>query len=186
MALTQFSIQKAFEAIRVLSLPIAINLSVAQLHTPALAQRIVQAAAAWEIDPRMLLIEITESAALMAYPDHMRALRELHELGIQIAIDDFGTSYSDLATIRTYPIDALKIDRGFVIRLATGSREVTIASAIIAIAKALDVAVLAEGIESEEQVLLLRELGCDFGQGHLLGMPVPLSDLSPVRDATPN
>lgn len=105
-------------------------------------------------------------------------LQSFVDRGIMVAIDDFGTGYSSLAYLHALPVNVLKIDRQFVQRLGPDGRDSRIVSAILAIAEALDLEVVAEGIETEEQRRRLRELNCHRGQGFLLARPTPLADLS--------
>ncbi|MDR9384087.1 EAL domain-containing protein [Ralstonia sp. 11b] len=120
-----------------------------------------------------LKIEVTESA-VMADPDRtLRALNELHGLGVRIAVDDFGTGYSSLAYLQKLPVDDLKIDRSFVSGLSGSQPSKAIVHSIISLAHSLGLSVTAEGIESEADMRILRAAGCDFGQGYYIGHPMP-------------
>jgi EAL domain-containing protein (putative c-di-GMP-specific phosphodiesterase class I) len=122
------------------------------------------------LHPSRLQIEITESA-LMKDPSSARAvLMQLRDLGVSLAIDDFGTGYSSLAYLRHLPVDCLKVDRSFVAELADGHTE--IASAVIALARSLDLSTVAEGVETEEQAAQLADLGAGFLQGFDLARPM--------------
>jgi EAL domain-containing protein (putative c-di-GMP-specific phosphodiesterase class I) len=101
----------------------------------------------------------------------------LRDLGVRLAIDDFGTGYSSLAQLLTLPLDTLKIDRSFTTGLGRSDEAEAIVTSIIAMAHAVDMTVIAEGVEQVEQLEILRTLGCDQAQGFLLGRPVPLADL---------
>ena len=124
------------------------------------------------MDATRLMFEITETA-VMSDPEASGArLGALRDLGIQIAIDDFGTGYSSLAYLRRLPVDALKIDLSFVSGLTDSLRDQAIVEGIIALAHAVDLFTIAEGVESEAQAAELVELGCDWGQGYLWSRPV--------------
>ena len=123
-------------------------------------------------------IEITETHLMNLSRSCLAKLREFGEKGIRVAIDDFGTGYSSLAYLHTLPVDVLKIDRKFVQRLGTNGRDARIVSAILAIAEALELEVVAEGIETEAQKAKLQELKCHRGQGYLMARPAPLANLS--------
>ncbi|HLT12460.1 MAG TPA: EAL domain-containing protein [Marinobacter sp.] len=122
-------------------------------------------------------IEITETHLMNLSRRCLARLREFGEKGIRVAIDDFGTGYSSLAYLHSLPVDVLKIDRKFVQRLGTDGRDARIVSAILAIAEALDLEVVAEGIETEAQKAKLQELKCHRGQGYLMARPSPLASL---------
>jgi EAL domain-containing protein (putative c-di-GMP-specific phosphodiesterase class I) len=130
------------------------------------------------IDPALLEFEITEST-LMAHGESTNTtLRQLKELGISIAIDDFGTGYSNLAYLKRFPVDALKIDIAFIRDLATNSDDAAITAAIINMAHSLRLKVIAEGVETCEQLDFLRIHGCDEVQGYLFSRPLPASEIS--------
>ncbi|GAA0503911.1 GGDEF domain-containing protein [Saccharopolyspora subtropica] len=155
-----------------LDLKLNANLSPRQLEDPDL-QGIVQGALAESgLPARALCLEITESAIMQDPAAAARVLHSLRELGVCLAIDDFGTGHSSLAQLRRLPLDILKIDRSFVTDLADSDELRIIVGSIITMAHALGLTVAAEGIETEEQLAALRDLGCDQGQGYHLGGPV--------------
>ena len=117
------------------------------------------------LDPASLCLEITESALMEAGAATTAQLRALKALGVRLAIDDFGTGFSSLAHLRRFPVDMLKIDRTFVAGLGDEAQDAAIAAAVISLAHALGLTTVAEGIETDEQLEVLRELGCDLGPG---------------------
>ncbi len=111
-------------------------------------------------------------------PSNIATLRDLKRLGVQLAIDDFGTGYSSLSYLNRFPVDVLKIDHSFVDGLGHESEDTVIVSAIISLARALRLAVIAEGVETAGQVARLRALGCVLGQGYYFSQPLPNTDIS--------
>ena len=132
-------------------------------------------------DPSRLILEITESLIKDA-DAHAPALQELREMGVGLALDDFGTGYSALSYLRTLPLDILKIAKPFVEGMARGSQETSFVRMIIDLARALDLRVVAEGIESEEELEALRDLDCELGQGFYLAVPLDLTSDPRVPD----
>jgi len=151
---------------------IAVNLSTVQVARPGLAEMVADVLARAELDPRCLSLEITESLMLRDADALSEALPALKEIGVQVALDDFGTGYSSLGYLTRLPIDALKIDRSFVDGLGTDDRDSAITEAIIAMAHALSLIVVAEGVESPLQLAELTQLGCDLAQGFYFSPPV--------------
>jgi EAL domain-containing protein (putative c-di-GMP-specific phosphodiesterase class I) len=129
-------------------------------------------------DPRCLCIEITESVLMDDVESAIATLRALRALGIRLWVDDFGTGYSSLAYLRRLPLDGLKIDQSFVAGLGREAEDTAIAAGIVSLAHTLGLVALAEGVETQEQLELLRELGCDFAQGYYWSRPRPLPDLA--------
>jgi EAL domain-containing protein (putative c-di-GMP-specific phosphodiesterase class I) len=125
------------------------------------------------LEPGALMLELTESV-LLRRDERMHAdLAELKAIGVRLAIDDFGTGYSSLSYLRELPIDVLKMDKSFVDGIAVSEQRLALAEGIVQIARTLRLEVIAEGIESEIQRDLLTSMGCQFGQGYLLAMPMP-------------
>jgi diguanylate cyclase (GGDEF)-like protein/PAS domain S-box-containing protein len=124
------------------------------------------------IRPRQLQIELTENTLMQKNEKTINTLKKLKELGIAIAIDDFGTGYSSLSYLKNFPVDTLKIDRSFIRDITDNASDVSITRAIIALGQSLGLAVIPEGVETEEQKTLLQELGCSHAQGFLFGRPV--------------
>lgn len=156
-----------------LRLPVAVNLSVRNLHDPHLVERIEGLLATWGVPAELLELEITEGA-LVEEPETARAVLErLGRQGCKIYIDDFGTGYSSLSYLVSLPVHALKIDRSFIVQMAQKRQARTVVSSIISMAHGLGLRVVAEGVEREQERDALIALGCDDAQGFLLGRPVP-------------
>ena len=157
-------------------LPVAVNLSARQFVARDLGPGIQAMLEEQGIDPRWLEVEITETS-LMENPDEAsRTLEYLGTLGIRLALDDFGTGYSSLAYLKRFPLDSLKIDRSFVQGIGTDVDDATITRAVISIAHSLDLRVVAEGVEDETQLAVLRQYGCDEIQGFLFAQPMPAAE----------
>ena len=122
------------------------------------------------------VIEITERVALLDIAETLDVVERLNRLGVGFALDDFGTGYSSLSYLQRFPIDILKVDKSYVDEL-DGDQGTEIVAAVINLAHALDLSVVAEGVETEHQLELLRHLGCDYAQGYLFSRPVPASEL---------
>ena len=152
--------------------PVSVNISVRQLEHIQLASTVVALCQEVGIDASLLHFEITESVAMQNSQQYMGALQALRRLGSRILIDDFGTGYSSLSYLKHLPIDTLKIDRAFVRDMAQDANDAAIVRAIAAVAKSLGLQLVAEGIESAEQLECLRKLDCECGQGFYLSPPV--------------
>ena len=161
-----------------LRMRIAVNLSVHQLRQADLAERIAAALRRHQINPDLITCEITESSAMQDTEVTMRVLGQLDKIGVHISIDDFGTGHSSLSYLRKLPADELKIDRSFVLDLETSEDARKVARAVINLAKALDLKVVAEGVETEGQNRILREFGCDQLQGFLFAKPMSAKALA--------
>ena len=158
---------------------IGINVGAKHLRSPMFVDDLVRQLERYELDPHRLRIEVTERA-LLEEPDQVRrVLEELGELGVRIALDDFGTGYSSLSYLHRFPLHVLKIDRSFVAPIGTGTpgNTFTVLRAIHALGTSLGLEIVAEGIETPEQLQALREIGCGYGQGFLLARPAPASAL---------
>lgn len=150
----------------------AVNLSPIQLHREGLVSGISKILDETGLDPHFLEVEITEGALLRDYQTAVTTLDALHSMGVQIAIDDFGTGYSSLAYLSRFPVSKLKIDKSFVSAVTTDQRSAAISRAIVTLAHNLGMRVIAEGIETVEQLDYLRDLNCDEIQGYLLAHPL--------------
>lgn len=154
----------------------AVNVSARQLQSPDFVAVARAALDASGLDPARLTLEVTESL-LMEDHHSLGVLRELHEMGVHLAIDDFGTGHSSLARLRTLPVTELKIDRAFVNEITPGGDCGPIITAVLAMAHALRLSVVAEGVETRTQLQALQRMGCDAIQGYLVSAPVPLAEV---------
>ena len=160
-----------------IDLEVGFNLSPRQFWQPDLADRIQREFRAGGVDPSKVLVEVTETSAMMD-PDRAQViLRELTDAGFSIAIDDFGTGYSSLSRLRHMPVRVLKIDRSFVSNVHEDRQAASIVSAFLELASGLDLVTLAEGIETPEELAFLRERGCKLGQGYYFSKPVPPEEI---------
>ena len=152
---------------------LCVNLSARQFRQPRLVESITRLLGRHGLAPTSLKLEITESLLMEDVTTTIETLQELRRRGVQIAIDDFGTGYSSLAYLRRFPVDVLKIDRAFVHGLGENEADRELVRAIVAAAKALRLRIIAEGIETVEQLRELQSIGCDLGQGYLFAKPSP-------------
>jgi EAL domain-containing protein (putative c-di-GMP-specific phosphodiesterase class I) len=150
---------------------VAVNLSPRQLRKPNLSEVVVQALAQAGLQPTRLELEITETALIESAAECLPALHRFRHLGIAIALDDFGTGYSSLSHLTMFPFDRIKIDRSFIARLADRADCTAIISATLTMAKSLDIATTAEGVETEQQYQFLRSAGVTSLQGYLFKRP---------------
>lgn len=156
----------------------AINLSARQFTDGRrLADKVKEVLMRYRLDPGCLELELTESILLQDVEETMQTLADLKKLGVHIAVDDFGTGYSSLNYLKDFPIDTLKIDRTFINAMKIGSRDAHLAQAIVAMGRSLQLRVIAEGVETAEQLALLETFGCDEVQGFFLGRPMPAEEL---------
>ncbi|HDT5149052.1 TPA: EAL domain-containing protein [Klebsiella michiganensis] len=156
-------------------LKVSVNVSPVQLMNSSLTDTVVTILRTTGLDPYRLDLEITESDVFNENTRSLEILSQLRELGVQISIDDFGTGYSSLSRLSYFPFDKIKIDRSFVINIPDQKDDLDIVRLIISMGKSLHMRIVAEGVETEEQLQSLRKLGCDLVQGYLIGKPGPLS-----------
>ena len=154
-------------------LDVAVNVSPRQLDEPGFITKVTSTIESTGIDPENLIVEITESAVINNIDDTAKVLRQLKDLGIRIAMDDFGTGFSSLSYLSTLPVDIVKIDRSFVSTLTENPANAKIVAAICSLGQAMGLHVIAEGVETRAQHHHLRELGCHSAQGYLYGRPRP-------------
>ena len=158
---------------------VAVNLSARQFQQPNLVDEVAAILEQTNLKPELLELEITESNAMQNAEKTIYTLRELKALGVRIAMDDFGTGYSSLSYLKRFPIDTLKLDRSFVLDVTTDKSDAAIVSAVIAMAHSLDLHVVAEGVETEEQLDFLCKQKCDRIQGYFFSQPLPADKLMP-------
>lgn len=163
-------------------LTMSVNISGKHFTEGDLASQIKTVLAETEIDPSLLRLEITESAVMKNAEQAISVLNQIRETGVRISIDDFGTGYSSLSYLHRFPIDVLKVDRSFVSTMEDGSGNGEIVRSVIALASALNLDVVAEGIESIHQLHQLRVLGCEYGQGYLFSRPLPVQEIYRLLD----
>jgi diguanylate cyclase (GGDEF)-like protein len=154
---------------------VSVNVSARQFADVGFADTVRQVLDDSGLESRALMLELTETALLPRDERLHSDLAELKTIGVRLAIDDFGTGYSSLSYLRDLPIDVVKMDRSFVEGIAESDQRLAVAEGIVQIARTLRLEVIAEGIETEEQRSLLRSMGCHYGQGYLLAMPMPAS-----------
>jgi diguanylate cyclase (GGDEF)-like protein/PAS domain S-box-containing protein len=160
-----------------LGLTLKVNISTRQLDDPHLVPAVQDALTSTGLPAEALCLEVTESALMRDQEAAGEVLAALRSLGVLLAIDDFGTGYSSLAQLRRLTLDTLKIDRSFITGIAESRDAEAIVTSIIAMAHAVDLTVIAEGVETAEQLELLRRLDCDQAQGYHLGRPIPADEL---------
>jgi diguanylate cyclase (GGDEF)-like protein/PAS domain S-box-containing protein len=153
-------------------LKVGVNLSAKQFSQPDLVERISSALESSGLAAEHLRLEITESAIMENAESATILLERLKALGVQISLDDFGTGYSSLSYLHRFPLDTLKVDRSFVMRMHEDARSAQLVQTILGLARSLGVAAVAEGIETEEQLSALKEFDCEYGQGYLFARPL--------------
>jgi EAL domain-containing protein (putative c-di-GMP-specific phosphodiesterase class I) len=155
---------------------VSVNVSGRDFAEPDFVQNLMRIVNTVGVNPRRMKLEITESV-LMENPDRaIEALRECRLKGLSIAIDDFGTGYSSLGYLHKFPIDTLKIDRSFVMAMHDDQRSMKIIQSVKRLAEQLKIPVVAEGIETKRDAAVLKDLGCEFGQGYLFAKPLAIAD----------
>ena len=179
-------------------LRLAVNVSAQQFRSSGFVEAVTRALRATDLEPHRLELELTESVLVDNREEAILILKRLKALAVQIAVDDFGTGYSSLSYLSQLPIDCLKIDRSFVNRVTERGHDAAIAQAVISLGHSLGMRVVAEGIETVEQLGFLRTHECDEGQGYLLSRPVhpdaiarlvalpPRSQLAPFSPVPPS
>lgn len=157
-------------------LVLSVNVSIRQLCQDDFVERIQEILDVTQINPGRLKIELTESLIMESTSGNAQKMLALQQLGIHFAMDDFGTGYSSLVHLKRLPLNQLKIDRSFVGNIVNNANDAVIVKAIIAMAAALDLEVIAEGVETQEQMEMLRQYGCSAFQGYLFSQPLPLEE----------
>jgi diguanylate cyclase (GGDEF)-like protein/PAS domain S-box-containing protein len=164
------------------TISLAVNLSPAQFRNRAVVRAVADALEQTGLKPSRLELEITESVLFDESAEALAALEELHRMGIRVALDDFGTGYSSLSYLRQFPFDKIKIDRSFVADLPGADDSAAIVRAIIGLGRSLKTRVTAEGVETWEQLLMLRAEGCNEAQGYLFSRPLPQAQARTLAD----
>jgi diguanylate cyclase (GGDEF)-like protein len=159
-----------------LALVTSVNLSARQFQQPTLVEDVTQALRQSGVSPWCMQLEITESVAMEDAEAAVTILQQLKALGLQLAIDDFGTGYSSLAYLKRFPVDELKIDRAFVSGLMHESEDASIVNAVASLGHALNLSIVAEGIETAEESHHVHTLGCEVGQGYYFARPLPRAE----------
>ncbi len=155
----------------------AVNISVCQIQKPDFIKTVSSAIESTGLKPRLLTLEISESGTLDKTEDLIDRIRAVKNMGIQLAIDDFGTGYATLSYLKYVPADLLKIDSSFLSNITADAEDAAIVKAIITMAHSLNLRVVAEGVENEAQLAMLRRLGCDMAQGYYFSKPLPENEL---------
>ncbi|MDQ4121254.1 MAG: bifunctional diguanylate cyclase/phosphodiesterase [Acidobacteriota bacterium] len=168
------------------SLLVSVNLSGKHFTEPNLVEQVSQILQETGLEPYCLKLEITESAAMENAEATAKMLSNLRKLGVRLSIDDFGTGYSSLSYLHRFPIDTLKIDRSFVSRMGESGENSEIVQTIVTLAKNLEMDVIAEGVETAHQVVLLRDFGCRYAQGFLFSKPQPAADIEKLMKQKSN
>jgi diguanylate cyclase (GGDEF)-like protein/PAS domain S-box-containing protein len=162
---------------------VSVNVSPRQFREGNIVETIAEALRATGLEARHLQIELTEGLAMHGAEKYIHMLVQIKALGVQIAVDDFGTGYSSLSYLKRFPVDQLKVDRSFVTDLATDPDDAVIVQAIIALGHKLKLRVVAEGVETAEQLEFLRQAGCDEMQGYLFGKPMIAADFAALLES---
>ncbi|MBA3814402.1 MAG: EAL domain-containing protein [Alphaproteobacteria bacterium] len=155
---------------------VSVNITQAQLLSKNFRELILEILKKTKLDPQLLKLEITESAFIQNLSDAVVIMKEIISLGVRFVVDDFGTGYSSLSYLRELPICALKIDKSFIDPITHNSQGAALTQSIIGIGKSLGLEIVAEGVESKEQLLFLRAYQCSYIQGYLFSKPLPQVD----------
>jgi diguanylate cyclase (GGDEF)-like protein len=157
-------------------LSVAVNLAVRQLQKPGIVQDVAEALATTGVAPGLIKLEVTESGVMGNVAQALEVMRAFQGLGVSLAIDDFGTGYSSLSHLTRFPFDFLKVDMSFVRAMHDNPESMAIVKTIVGLAHSLGKQIIAEGVETPQQLATLRELGCHYGQGYLFAKPLPLPE----------
>lgn len=158
--------------------PVSVNVPASSFSSCTLVERIDQLLRAYQVSPRSLVLEVTESLLVREVDKCIARMHELRQRGIGIALDDFGTGYSSLSYLKVLPLDELKLDRSFVTDIGVAGRNQALIAAVIALAQTLDLTVVAEGVETRSQATVLASMGCRIHQGYLYGRPMPAAEFA--------
>lgn len=172
LQMNQWKKQFAFD------LRVAVNISPTHFQEDNFTERLKNIISETNVDPKNLEIEITEMSMMNYHGDLIDKIKSIKELGITISVDDFGTGYSSLGYLKEFPVDALKIDRSFIVNMKDGDSGVAMVAAIISLAHALNLSVVAEGVETEVELNILKQQNCDFVQGYYFSKPLSVQDFT--------
>lgn len=159
---------------------VSVNLSPKQFRATGLVSALETILRQYDVNPQQLELEVTESCFIDDIEEAIATLHQLRGLGLSLSLDDFGTGYSSLSLLQRLPVQKLKIDRSFVRDLVSDERDKNIVQGLNMMAHKLNLTVVAEGIESPEQLHILQAMGCDLGQGFYFSKPAPFSQLRPI------
>jgi diguanylate cyclase (GGDEF)-like protein/PAS domain S-box-containing protein len=158
---------------------VAVNLSTRDLNDRSLVETVTQALERWSVDPSLITLEITETSLMLSPTVAMNVVARLHDMGIRIAVDDFGTGYSSLSYLKQLSVDEIKIDRSFVMTMSEEQKDAAIVTAVVGLGHNLGLEVVAEGVETDAALELLRAAECDHVQGYLFSRPIPDDAVAP-------
>jgi diguanylate cyclase (GGDEF)-like protein/PAS domain S-box-containing protein len=175
---------KAWQDVSYVPIRMSVNVSNSFFHGPSLTSAIAKALEETQLDPEYLELELTESITMRHVETSITMLQEIRAMGVRLSIDDFGTGYSSLSHLQRFPINMLKIDQSFVLGVTSNAANASITRAIISLAHSMNLSVLAEGVETDEQLALLRGQECDEAQGHFFGRPMPGEEFVPLLTRT--
>ncbi|MDX1697596.1 MAG: EAL domain-containing protein, partial [Thiohalobacterales bacterium] len=156
---------------------IAVNISPQLLDSPELVELVTRALRIWNVDPRMLILEITETSIMVNEDVAQQNLRKLSETGVLLSIDDFGTGYSSYSYLQQLPVQEMKIDKSFITDLLTDENNRRLVKSMIHLGRDFGINVLAEGIETAGVQQMLVDMGCQYGQGYLISRPLPVNEM---------
>jgi diguanylate cyclase (GGDEF)-like protein/PAS domain S-box-containing protein len=176
---------KAWSEVGLPSLVMAVNVAPVQFRQSGFVEMVAGALAASGLDASRLELELTERTVMHDADINLGTLSALHRMGVELSLDDFGTGYSSLAYLKRFPVGKLKIDRSFVNGLETEADDQAIASTIVSIGRSLRMTVLAEGVETAEQLAQLRKMGCDMAQGFFFSRPIPAAGIADILRQQP-
>ncbi len=161
---------------------VSVNVSSRQLTDRALVRNVERILSETGLDPRLLVLEITETALLLGQEHALETLDRLKQIGLAVALDDFGTGYSSLSRLQQFPVSAIKIDKSFVDGITEGGQAAAFARVVIQLAAIVGVQSVAEGVERDDQLRELTDLDCDSGQGHIFGPPLCALDATSLLE----
>jgi EAL domain-containing protein (putative c-di-GMP-specific phosphodiesterase class I) len=169
---------KAWQDQGLARVPVAVNVSAVQLRQEDLASEVQKVLADTRLEPNYLVLELTDSVMIPDVQSVKDIVSEIHRIGVRITLDNFGTGYSSLSYLHRFPIDTLPVARSFVREITSDDNDAAIVRATVGLARSLGMKILTKGVETEEQLALLRAWGCDMMQGYLFSKPLPPDELA--------